>query len=73
MSRAAAIGEETHVAGYALAGVEVHPAPNDDAARAAWAALAPEVAFLILTPAARAALGAMLDERAGLVWAVIPE
>jgi vacuolar-type H+-ATPase subunit F/Vma7 len=72
MSRAAAIGEAVRVAGYALAGVEVHAADDGDAARAAWDRLSPEVACVILTPAAHAALGARLHERNDVVWAVIP-
>lgn len=73
MSRAAAIGEQVRVAGYALAGVEVHAAEDAEAAREAWEALSEEVACLILTPAAHAALAARLDERSGLVWAVVPQ
>ncbi len=72
MSRAAAIGEEVRVAGYALAGVEVHAAQDADAARDAWERLSGDVACVILTPAAHAALGARLQERKDLVWAVIP-
>lgn len=58
MSRAAALGEDVRVAGYALAGAEVHPAGDGDAVRAAWDGLADDVDCLILTPAARDALGA---------------
>ena len=60
------------MAGYALAGVDVHAAEDAEAVRSAWEGLPEEVACLILTPAAHEALGARLDERAGLVWAVIP-
>jgi vacuolar-type H+-ATPase subunit F/Vma7 len=69
---AAAIGEDVRVGGYGLAGVEVHAAEDGDAARAAWAALPADVACLILTPAAHAALGARLGERPGIVWTVLP-
>ncbi len=72
MSRAVAIGEEVLVAGYALAGVDVRAAQDADAVRDAWERLPADVACLILTPAARAALGARLEDRADLVWAVIP-
>jgi len=73
VSRAAAIGEEVRVAGYALAGVEVHTAEDAEAVRTAWDRLPDSVACLILTPAAHAALEARLDDRAELVWAVIPQ
>jgi vacuolar-type H+-ATPase subunit F/Vma7 len=72
MSRAAAIGEEVRVAGYALAGVEVHAAGDADAVRAAWERLSADVACVILSPAAHAALGPRLGEREDVVWAVIP-
>jgi vacuolar-type H+-ATPase subunit F/Vma7 len=72
VSRAAAIGEQVRVAGYALAGVEVHIAQDADTARAAWEGLAPDVACLLLTPEAHAALAERLDERARVVWTVIP-
>lgn len=72
MSRAAAIGEDVRIAGYGLAGVEVHAAEEPAAVHAAWDALADDVACLILTPAARDALGDRLGERSRLVWAVLP-
>ncbi len=72
MSRAAAIGEEVRLAGYALVGVEVHAADDEAAVHQAWEALSGEVACLILSRAARAALGARLEERPHLVWAVVP-
>ena len=71
MTRAAAIGEDVRVAGYALAGVEVHAVADGAAANAAWDALAVDVAGLILTAMARDALGERLHERPYLVWAVI--
>ncbi|HSD79550.1 MAG TPA: hypothetical protein VLB47_02775 [Solirubrobacteraceae bacterium] len=72
MSRAAAIGEEVRVAGYALAGVDVRAAEDAAAARAAWDALGDDVACVILTPAAHAALAGELDRRPFVVWAVMP-
>jgi vacuolar-type H+-ATPase subunit F/Vma7 len=72
VSRAAAIGEELWVGGYALAGVEVHAAVGTDAVHAAWESLADDVACLVLTAAALEALGGRLRERPHLVWAVIP-
>ena len=69
MSRGVAIGRPEIVAGYALAGVEVIAAADAAAVQAAWETLPADVALVILTPAARAALGGRLDERPGLVWA----
>jgi vacuolar-type H+-ATPase subunit F/Vma7 len=71
VTRAAAIGEDVRVAGYALAGVEVHAVADGGAANAAWDALDDDVACLILTAMARDALGERLRERPYLVWAVI--
>lgn len=73
MSLVAAIGESARVAGYALAGVEVHAAGDADAVREAWEALSDEVACVIVTSAAHAALGAHIDERPGVVRAVVPD
>ena len=73
MSTAAAIGEEVRVAGFALAGVEVHAAADDVAARAAFAALPEDVACLILTEAACAALRPRLADRPSLTWVVMPQ
>jgi hypothetical protein len=72
MSRAAAIGEDVRLAGYGLVGVDVHAAESPETIIAAWDALGDDVACLILTPAARAALGERLAERPRLVWAVTP-
>lgn len=73
MSRVAAIGERVRVGGYDLAGVDVHAASGASEVRSAWAALPADVGLLILTPAAHAALGALLAERSQLVWAVTPD
>jgi vacuolar-type H+-ATPase subunit F/Vma7 len=58
MPRVAVIGEQTRVAGFALAGADVLPAAEPDAVRAAFAGLAPDVAVVVLTPAAAEALAA---------------
>ncbi len=58
--------------GYGLAGVQVHAAANAAAAVAAFEALEENVACLILTPAAHAALAPRLSERPYLLWSVIP-
>ncbi len=72
MSRAAAIGEDVRVAGYALAGVEVHAAEDAEGFRAAFDELPEDLACLILTPSARTALSARLLERPSLLWVEVP-
>ncbi len=72
MSRAAAIGDERRLAGYALAGAEVVPALTEAEVAAAWDGLADDVALLVLTAEARALLGARLEERPEVVWVVVP-
>ncbi|GAB3258318.1 V-type ATP synthase subunit F [Nocardioides dilutus] len=56
MPRVAVIGEQPRVQGFALAGAEVRPSTDPDEVRAAWAGLADDVAVVVLTPAAAAAL-----------------
>ena len=56
MSGAAVIGDSPDLWGFALAGVAVFPAATDDAARAAWHALPPGTALVILGSAAAEAL-----------------
>lgn len=72
MSRVAAIGELEAVDGYGLAGVELLPAADGSAAREAWATLAPDVALLLVTPAAAEALAERLADAGDLLWVVIP-
>jgi vacuolar-type H+-ATPase subunit F/Vma7 len=72
VSRVAAIGVQSEVRGYALAGVEVLEARSPDEARAALASLGAEVGLVILGPAAHKALAAELEDRPGLIWAVLP-
>jgi vacuolar-type H+-ATPase subunit F/Vma7 len=73
MSRIVAIGEGALVGGFAFAGVHVEAADEPERARAAWHALPEDVALVILTATARAALEAdllaRLDER---LWVVMP-
>jgi vacuolar-type H+-ATPase subunit F/Vma7 len=57
MARVAAIGELTRIQGFALAGAVVLVASNPEAVRAAWSSLDQEVAVVVLTPAAAAAIG----------------
>ena len=73
MTGIVAIGDQERLRGFALAGVEVAVADDPAGARAAWAALPPEVALVILTPAAHAALaGSELDPRGQRLWVVMP-
>ena len=56
MGRVAAIGESVRVEGLALAGVLVLPAEDADAVRTRWADLPDDVAVVMLTARAAAAL-----------------
>ncbi|MFE6685871.1 V-type ATP synthase subunit F [Streptomyces sp. NPDC057743] len=57
MGTVVAIGERTRTAGFALAGVRVRPADDPEQVRAQWREMPPDVALVILTPTAAAALG----------------
>jgi vacuolar-type H+-ATPase subunit F/Vma7 len=72
MSRAVAIGERVRVGGYALAGVEVLAAEDEQTAIEAWERLGDDVTCLVLTRAAHAALASRLAEHPRAVWAVLP-
>jgi vacuolar-type H+-ATPase subunit F/Vma7 len=73
MSRVVAIGETERLRGFAFAGVDVTAAEDPAAARAAWRALTDDVALVILTARAHAALGSedLEPARQGL-WVVMP-
>jgi len=73
MSRIVALGEVDRLWGLALAGADVAPAEDPAAARAAWGSLGADVGLVILTPAARAALGPdELGPRGQRLWVVMP-
>lgn len=57
VGRVAVIGEETAVAGYALAGAVVVPAEDAAAVREAWNGLPPDVEVVLLTSRAAQSLG----------------
>jgi vacuolar-type H+-ATPase subunit F/Vma7 len=59
--RIAALGEETRVAGFALAGAVALPAEEPEAVRAAWDGMDDDVVLVLLTPAAADALAGRLD------------
>ncbi len=62
MGSVVVLGERSRVAGFALAGARVARAEDPQAVLAAWEALAHDVAVVVLTPAAAAALAALLDQ-----------
>ena len=72
MSRIAALGRWTELAGYALAGVEVVDVRDPEAVRRAWDGLEDDVAVVLLTTEARRSLTAPLLP-ADRLWAVLPE
>ena len=72
MPRAAAIGEELRVQGYALAGTLVCPAGDEAGVLRAWRELPGDVAVVLLTPRAASWLSGELAARPGLLTAVIP-
>jgi vacuolar-type H+-ATPase subunit F/Vma7 len=72
MGRIAALGDAHRIQVFAIAGVEPHPAVTADEAVAAWQSLSPDVAVLILTSQAAAALDERLAERPDLLVTVLP-
>ena len=72
MSGIAAIGESDRVRGFSFAGLSVAAADEPDAARAAWRALPADVALVILTPAAHAAIAGELADGGRRLWVVMP-
>ena len=70
--RIAAIGEPVALQGFALAGVAVLPAVTPEQARARWAALPRDVALVLLTPAADAALAELAYPVVGPLVATLP-
>jgi vacuolar-type H+-ATPase subunit F/Vma7 len=73
MTRVAVIGAGEQIRGFVLAGVHVAAADDADAARAAWRDLPADVGLVILTAAARGALGAdALVRRDSRLWVVMP-
>lgn len=73
MSRIAALGERRRLEGFALAGVVLCPAEGRDEMRTAWSRLDPDVAVVILTPAAEGALTDLLDQRPNVIWTTLPD
>ncbi len=63
MSTIAVLGERHRVEGFALAGAAVFDAADADSVRDAWARLPDDVAVVVLTPAAAAALEDVVQAR----------
>jgi vacuolar-type H+-ATPase subunit F/Vma7 len=72
MSGVVAIGELSRLAGFALAGVDVQCADDEQSANDVLDRLEGEVALLVLTPGAERALRRRLLEREDLVWVTLP-
>jgi vacuolar-type H+-ATPase subunit F/Vma7 len=71
--RIAAIGEESRVIGFALAGALAVPARSATEVHEAWSALPDDVALVLLTPEAAAALADELaDPSSSRLAAVMP-
>jgi hypothetical protein len=71
MATAAVIGELLAIQGYALAGAAICPADGQSEAAAAWDALPPTTALVILTASAAAWLADRLGQRPDVLTAVI--
>lgn len=71
MATAAVIGEALAIEGYALAGAATYPAHNPEEACAAFDALPSGTALVIMTGSAARWLGSRLDDRPGLLTAVL--
>jgi len=71
MATAAVIGEALSVEGYALAGATVLVADSQAGAAAAWDALPPDTALLVMTTRAAEWLADRLAERPAILTAVL--
>jgi hypothetical protein len=68
-----ALGEETRLLGFVLAGAVLLPADTGADVVRAWDAVGDDVGLVLLTPAAAAALGARLTDPASTrLTAVLP-
>jgi vacuolar-type H+-ATPase subunit F/Vma7 len=72
MSAVAAIGAETLIGGFALAGALVYPSATADQVRAAWRDLPRSVAVVLLTATAADTLSAERRAPDAPLTAVIP-
>lgn len=72
MARAAVIGEDLRIQGYALAGAALYPAADQAGARRAWLQLPEDIAVVIVTARAAGWLGDELARRPGVLPVVMP-
>jgi vacuolar-type H+-ATPase subunit F/Vma7 len=72
MSRAAVIGEDLRIGGYALAGAVLCPASGETEALRAWRDLPEDVAVVVLTPSAAGWLREELPQRPAVLPVVMP-
>ncbi|MDJ0322694.1 V-type ATP synthase subunit F [Cryobacterium sp. PH31-AA6] len=71
-TRIAALGEQSLLEGFTLAGAGVYPAETDEEVRRAWAELPEGTGIVLLTPRAAEALGAIIANPHGPLTAVLP-
>jgi vacuolar-type H+-ATPase subunit F/Vma7 len=67
-----ALGEQSLLEGFPLAGVELRVAETDHAVQDAWALLPKNARVVILTPRAAGALGAIRDDPRSPMTVVLP-
>ena len=72
MAKAAVIGEQLAVEGYALAGCVLLPADSPDEVSSAWQALPADTVLLILTDSAATRLADRIEQRPDIMTAVMP-
>jgi vacuolar-type H+-ATPase subunit F/Vma7 len=72
MARAAVIGEDLRIQGYALAGAALYPVADQAGARRAWLQLPADIAVVIVTARAAGWLGDELARRPGVLPVVVP-
>jgi vacuolar-type H+-ATPase subunit F/Vma7 len=72
MGAVVALGEETLITGWGLAGVRLAPAGNAAQVHRAWAELEPDVALVVLTSAAADALGSSVRAAPARLTVVLP-
>jgi vacuolar-type H+-ATPase subunit F/Vma7 len=73
MARAAVIGADLRIQGYALAGAALYPVDGQAGARHAWQELPADIAVVIVTAEVARWLGDDLSSRAGVLPVVMPE
>lgn len=67
-----ALGEQSLLESFTLAGVELHSAETDRAVREVWVQLPENTGMVILTPRAAAALGSVTDDPHSPMTVVLP-